>query len=108
MQQQFRFVPWVTSLLDNHYHVLGYLHKGDNLPVMMQRFHGSTAKYVNVILLDTRSASFWTDAGKQNYFDGCIRDEMQCRRAYRYTLTQCRRHGNLPGPSRVSTHASSD
>ncbi len=29
----------------------------------------------------------------QDYFDGCIRDEKQCRRAYRYTLTQCRRHG---------------
>jgi hypothetical protein len=26
-------------------------------------------------------------------FDGCIRDEKQCRRAYRYTLTQSVRHG---------------
>ena len=25
--------------------------------------------------------------------DGCIRDELQCRRAYRYTLTQSVRHG---------------
>jgi len=29
----------------------------------------------------------------REYFDGCIRDEKQCRRAYRYTLTQSVRHG---------------
>jgi hypothetical protein len=87
----FGFVPWVTSLLHNHYHTLGYLYEGTNLPKMMQRIHGSVAKLVNDILV-TRHVPFWTDSGKQNYFDGCIRDELQCRRAYRYTLTQCRRH----------------
>jgi hypothetical protein len=29
---EFGFVPWVTSLLDNHYHTLGYLRVGENLP----------------------------------------------------------------------------
>lgn len=42
--------------------------------------------------LPDRLLPFWVDAGHQNYFDGSIRDELQCRRAYRYTLTQCSRH----------------
>lgn len=41
------FVPWVTSLLDNHYHTIGYLREGKELPMMMQRIHGSVAKLVN-------------------------------------------------------------
>ena len=94
---EFLFAPWVTSLLDNHYHTLGYLKIGENLPVMMQRIHGSVAKLVNDTL-DVRLLPFWVDSGKQNYFDGCIRDELQCRRAYRYTLTQCRRHGICSDP----------
>jgi hypothetical protein len=94
---EFSFTPWVTSLLDNHYHTLGYLKIGESLPVMMQRVHGSVAKLVNDTL-DMRLLPFWVDSGKQNYFDGCIRDEVQCRRAYRYTLTQCRRHGICSDP----------
>src|SRR4051794_7528306 len=35
------FVPWVTSLLNNHYHTLGYLYLGETLGKMMQRIHGS-------------------------------------------------------------------
>src|SRR3954447_26412126 len=31
------FVPWVTSLLDNHYHTLGYLKKGEELGEMMRK-----------------------------------------------------------------------
>ena len=86
------FVPWVTSLIDNHYHTLGYLKIGDNLPRMMQRLHGSVAKLVNDQLSE-RHAPFWRDAKGREYFDGCIRDERQARLAYRYTLTQAVRHG---------------
>ena len=85
------FVPLVTSLLSNHYHTLGYLKVGLNLGPMMKGIHGSVAKLVNDQLPD-RLLPFWVDAGHQNYFDGCIRDELQCRRAYRYVLTQCSRH----------------
>ena len=45
--QEFGFTPWVTSLIDNHYHTLGYLRRGDQLGTMMQRIHGSVAKLVN-------------------------------------------------------------
>ena len=45
--KEFQFTPWVTSLLDNHYHTLGYLRIGENLSKMMQRIHGSAAKLVN-------------------------------------------------------------
>ena len=47
---QFGFEPWVTSLLDNHYHTMGLLHRGESLSVMMQRIHGSVAKLVNDVL----------------------------------------------------------
>src|SRR5690349_10448718 len=43
----FEYTPWVTSLLNNHYHDLGYNRYGENLPKMMQRIHGSIAKLVN-------------------------------------------------------------
>jgi len=90
--QKYGFVPLVTSLLSNHYHTLGYLKVGLNLGPMMKGIHGSVAKLVNDRLPE-RLLPFWVDSGHQNYFDGCIRDERQCRRAYRYTLTQCTRHG---------------
>ena len=88
---EFGFVPWVTSLLDNHYHTLGYLRVGKHLPQMMQRLHGSIAKLVND-LLPARLRPFWRDASGKEYFDGCIRDERRARLAYRYTLTQAVRH----------------
>jgi hypothetical protein len=86
------FTPWVTSLMDNHYHVLGYCRSGELLGPMMRKIHGSVAKLVSDLLAERR-VPFWGDPGHQDYFDGCIRDEVQCRRAYRYTLTQSVRHG---------------
>jgi hypothetical protein len=86
------FTPWVTTLLNNHYHTLGYLRVGDELGPMKRKIHGSVAKLVND-LHEVRLVPFWVDRGQQDYFDGCIRDEKQCRRAYRYTLTQAERHG---------------
>jgi hypothetical protein len=86
------FVPWVTSLLNNHYHTLGYLKTGAAIPKMMQRIHGSVAKLVNDIL-PRRQQEFWRDSKGREYFDGCIRDEKQARLAYRYTLTQGIRAG---------------
>jgi REP element-mobilizing transposase RayT len=88
---EFGFVPWVTSLIDNHYHTLGYLRLGKDLPRMMQRVHGSVAKLVND-LLPSRIKPFWRDAKGREYFDGCIRDERQARLAYRYTMVQSQRH----------------
>ena len=89
---KYAFIPWVTSLLDNHYHTLGYLRTGKNLGPMMQRLHGSAAKLVNDLLTERR-VPFWRESGHRDYFDGCIRDEKQCRGAYKYTLTQAVRHG---------------
>jgi hypothetical protein len=59
---------------------------------MMRRIHGSVAKLVND-LLEVRLVPFWVDSGHQSYFDGCLRDVLQLRRSYRYTLTQAQRHG---------------
>ena len=68
------FTPIVTSVLDNHYHVLGYLKIGEELPTMMRKLHGSVAKLVND-LLSARRVPFWGE-GRDTYFDGCIRDEL--------------------------------
>ena len=90
------FTPWVTSLLNNHYHTLGYLKTGQNLGPMMQRVHGSVAKLVNDVLEakgGVRRQRFWKDSHRKDYFDGAIRDEKQARLAYRYTLNQGERHG---------------
>ena len=90
--KEYGFFPWVTTLLDNHYHTLGYLKVGENLGPMMQRTHGSVAKLVNDVLPERR-VPFWREGQRNDYFDGCLRDEVQCRRAYRYTPTQSVRHG---------------
>jgi hypothetical protein len=44
-------------------------------------------------ILPVRHLPFWRSASGHDYFDGCLRDALQCRRAFGYTLTQCRRHG---------------
>jgi REP element-mobilizing transposase RayT len=84
---EYHFDTWICALLDNHYHAIGYLPRGSDLASMIRKIHGSTAKLVND-LLPTRLVPFWAE-----YFDGCLRDEAQYRRAYRYTLLQSRRHG---------------
>ena len=86
------FTPWITSLLDNHYHTLGYLRCGDELAPMMRHLHGSVAKRVNDTLFERRP-SFFRDSKGREYFDGCIRDERQCRLAFRYVERQAERHG---------------
>ncbi len=90
--RQALFTPCVVTLIANHYHVLGYCKQGELMGQMMRRIHGSVAKLVNDLLRERR-VPFWAEAGHQDYFDGCIRDERQCRLAYRYTLTQSVRHG---------------
>ena len=92
------FVPWIASLLDNHYHLLGYNRTADELKRMMQRLHGSAAKLVNDVL-PQRRADFWRDTEGREFFDGCIRDTKQCRLAYRYVWTQCCRHGVCDDPA---------
>lgn len=89
---EFGYEPWVTSLLDNHYHSVGYLRVGATLTKMIQRIHGSVAKLVNDSL-PNRFPDFWRDAKGHEYFDGCLRDEKQGRLTYRYVLTQGVRHG---------------
>jgi len=86
------YVPWVTSLLDNHYHTLGYLRRGEHLGEMMRKLHGSTAWLV-MKQIDMRHVPFWRSKGNKDYFDGCIRDELQARRAYGYTRRQAVRAG---------------
>ena len=92
------FTPFVTTLLDNHYHTEGYLKVGKELGPLMRKLHGSVAKLVND-LLPEREVPFWHDDAGKDYFDGCIRNELQCRRAFKYTYTQSRRHGVCPDPS---------
>jgi len=47
---QYAFTPWIASLMDNHYHTLGYLERGSGLSPMMKGIHGSVAKLVKDVL----------------------------------------------------------
>src|SRR5690242_10082128 len=87
-----RFDPWEVSLLVNHYHAVGYVPVGIELKEMMRKLYGSVAKLVND-LLEVRLVPFWGDWENRDYFDGCLRDETQLIRSYRYVLRQGVRHG---------------
>ena len=54
--EKYSYTPWVTSLLDNHYHTIGYLKYGDDLPLLMKGINGSTAKLVNDVLQNNHQA----------------------------------------------------
>src|SRR3954468_15787491 len=41
---KYEFIPWITTLMINHYHIVGYLKRGENLGPFMQHLHGSVAK----------------------------------------------------------------
>lgn len=86
------FEPWVTSLLVNHWHTVGYVKVGTELKEMMRKLHGSVAKLVND-MLEVRLVPFWGHRNNRDYFDGCLRDETQLIRSYRYVLGQSVRHG---------------
>jgi len=81
------FEPWVATLMSNHYHVVGYLKVGSELRGMMRKLHGSVAKLVNDLLPERRVPFRRGDDG-HDYFDGCLRDDDQYMKAYRYTLMQ--------------------
>ena len=117
--EQAGFTPWITCLLDNHYHTLGYLRVGLNLPKMIKGLHGCTAKLVNDLLeaggieaggihstcptcLNQRINPFWSENAHKTYFDGLLRNEEQARKTFRYIPRQPLRHGLIPA------HASPD
>ena len=81
------FVPWVTTLMINHYHTLGYLKVGKELGEMMRKIHGSVAWLV-MKEIKVRHVPFWREKGNKDYFDGCIRDVLQGTRAFGYTRLQ--------------------
>lgn len=45
-----------------------------------------------------RLKPFWYDTGKQGYYDGCLRNELQHRRTHRYIWLQPVRHGICRDP----------
>ena len=73
--------------MNNHYHTEGYLRRGEELGEMMRKLHGSVAWLV-MKEIGVRHVPFWRERGNRDYFDGCLRDVLQARRAYRYTLMQ--------------------
>ena len=90
------FEPWIVTLMSNHYHVIGFLEEGKRLGEMMRKFHGSVAWMV-CKSLGIIHKPFWRDDQHRDYFDGCLRDETQLTRSYRYVLTQAERAG-VVGP----------
>ena len=95
----FGMTPIITSLLDNRYHFLAHLRKGDNLTPLMRGLHGSVARYINEVTPEEQQVKplFREKTGKQ-YFDGAIRTPRQFRRCFRYIERQCIRHGVAADP----------
>ena len=96
--QKYGFVPWIATLLDNHYHFEGYLKVPlRRLPESRREpraLHAAPAR----LCRETRqrsapSASPPVLAPSREYFDGCLRDVLQAVRAYRYTKLQAVRAG---------------
>lgn len=81
------FHPWVTTLMSNHYHTIGYVDRADDVGEMMRKLHGSVATLVCQSLEITHKP-FWLDDHHRDYFDGCLRDETQLRRSYAYVRDQ--------------------
>ena len=81
------FIVWVVTLMNNHYHFLGYLRDGEQLGEMMRKLHGSIAW---MVMKETgvRHVPFWRSTENRDYFDGCIRDALQAYRAFNYTRNQ--------------------
>ena len=52
-------VPWITTLLDKHYHTLGYLSDGFQLGEMMRKLHGSVASMVLKEIGPRQMRSIW-------------------------------------------------
>jgi hypothetical protein len=96
---QHGFDPWVASLLNTHYHFVGLTSKGEDLREMMRKLHGSVAWLV-CKELKIQHKPFWRDDEHNDYFDGCLRDEDQLRRSYRYTHTQAVRAGLVRDPNK--------
>ena len=99
--RKYEFVPLITSLMNNHYHTELYVPSGENVGRFMRGLHGSVSKLVNDVLEKRgrdRLKPFWYDAGKQGYFDGCLRNEKQHRRTHRYIWLQSVRHGIAKDP----------
>jgi len=90
--QLHNFIPIVTTLLWNHYHILGYIRDASTLGEMMRKIHGSVAKLVNDALPERR-VPFWGDGEHDDYFDGCLRNALQFRLTYRYVKLQAERAG---------------
>jgi hypothetical protein len=67
------------------------------LKELMRKLHGSVAKRVND-QLESRLVPFWGDGENRDYFDGCLRDETQLVRSYRYVFRQPVRHGICKKP----------
>jgi hypothetical protein len=92
------FTPWVASVMDNHYHFVGYCKVGGELRQLMRKLHGSVAKLVNDLLASggvERLVPFWGGDDGHDYFDGCLRDDQQYLKACRYTLMQAVRAGTV-------------
>jgi hypothetical protein len=81
------FFPWARSLLNNHYHFVGYMRDGQQLGEMMRKLHGSVAWLV-MKEIGVRHVLFWREKGNKDYFDGCLRNVLQAYRATDYTKLQ--------------------
>jgi putative transposase len=79
-----RLEHWV--ILDNHYHILAHSLRGDDLPALMHRLHGRSARQIRAAT-NCELPVWW------NYWDYCPRDERDYLIHLNYLLYNPVKHG---------------
>jgi len=78
LAKQFDIKIYANVLLDNHYHLMGFIPDSRILAKFIHRLHGATSYYINKI--ENRSGrKIW-----HNYWDRIIRDENEFYTKFNY------------------------
>lgn len=76
---------WVV--LDNHYHILGKIDKGEKVPQFINNINANSSRLLN-ILERCKGRRIW-----HQYFDRCIRNEKDYWARFNYVHYNCIKHG---------------
>ena len=88
IQTLFRKKSWTVDhwvILDNHYHLLGNSHKGEDLPKIIQGIHSQSGFFISKFT-NCEKPIWW------NYWDYCPRDEKQYLIRLNYLLNNPIKH----------------
>ena len=86
----YKLFAWV--ILDDHYHILCKVDHSQELPIFINRIHGSTSYYINK-KRNSQGKKIW-----QNYWDRIVRDEKDFWIKFNYIHYNPVKHGYVSKP----------